>query len=549
MSKQILHGKEAREKLLKGLDTVCNAVKVTIGPKGRNWVLEGGYEPTVANDAGTIAKEIILKDKIENMGAQFAKGVIQKTSEKVGGGRTASAILLQSLVHEGIKQDDKGMNINLIKKGMQMACKDITENLKKIARPCETKEQLKQVATISTESDELGEVIAEVVHKVGKDGIVTVEEGQTNEITTKFTEGLEFDKGFISPYMITNEKEEAVYEDVAVLVTDRKIGMFKELVPALEAVVKSGKKDLVIIAEDIEGNALQQCIINKINPQGGFGILAIKAPSFGENKKACLEDLAKLVGGTLLTEQNWAEAMETTKTMRNTPSGTQMLDISIFKDGILGKANKVISTKDTTKIIEGKGDIKAHIEKLKEKKDKTESKMEQSRLDERIAKLSNSVAIIKVGANSDKELKYLKLKIEDGVSESKRALEEGIVPGGDVVFIHGATLKKLDNDEQSIGYNIVLKAIEAPLRQIVINGNNSPDVIISKVQNNTHISGYNALTNEIVQDMFECGIIDAVKVSRTVLENAVSAASMFLTIEGTISEEDDKEPTRRPIEY
>ena len=518
--KQILIGNEARKKLMAGISAITNAVKVTIGPKGRNVIIDRGYEPIIANDAGTVAKEIILKDKTENMGAQIIKSVIQKTSEKVGGGRTASAILTHALIEEGLKQMDKGMNMNLIKKGMQNALKDITANLKKISRPCTTKKELNQVATISTESEELGEVIAEVVYKVGKDGIVTVEDSQSTGTTVKFTEGLEFDKGYISPYMVTNtERMEAELYDVAVLITDKKISSFKEILPPIEKLAKEGKRELVIICEDMEGEALGQAVVNKL--KGNFNILAIKAPGFGDMKKYCLEDLCAITG---------AETQD-------------------FK---IGSAKKIITTKDTTKIIDGGGDVKAHVKKLQAQKENTESKMFKEQLVERIAKLSNSVAIIKVGANSETELKYLKLKIEDGVNEAKRALEEGIVPGGDVSFVNVAKrlMPKFGTDEESIGYNIVLKAIESPLKQIVENANGESQVVLNAIKTSeSQTIGYDVLKSVIINNMFEAGIVDAMKVSRTVLENAVSAASMFLSCEVAISEEPEDEKLSKRVEY
>jgi len=516
MSKQIVQGQEARKKLMAGLNAVVDAVKITIGPKGRNVIIDKGYEPLIANDAGSIAKEIILKDKIENMGAQVIKSVIQRTSEKVGGGRTASAILTQALVEEGMKMSDKGMNMTLIKKGMNLALKNILENLKTIARPCTTQKELKQVATISTESEELGEVISEVVYKIGKDGIVTVEESQSTGTTIKFTDGLEFDKGWISPWMITNpQKMESELIDVPVLITDKKISLFKDIFPVIDKIKAGGGHNLFIICEDMDGEALNQVIVNGL--KGIFHTLVVKAPGFGDLKKYCIEDLCAITGAEL-------------------------------QDSKLGSAKKVIATKDTCRIIEGGGQTQLQIATLKAQKEATESKMLKSQLEERIAKLSNSVAIIKVGASSESELKYLKLKIEDGVNEAKRALEEGIVPGGDVAFIHARGKNPTLKGEELIGFNIVNKAIEAPLRQIVLNSNGSPDVIINDLKGKDTKSGYNALTNEIVADMFKYGIIDAVKVTRTVLENAISSASMFLTAEVAIADVDEPLP-RQPIEY
>lgn len=510
-----------RKKLKTGLDVVANAVKLTIGPKGRNVGIELGATPIIANDGGSIAKFIQLKDPVENMGAQIIKDVIQKTSEKVGGGRTASAILTQAIIEEGIKVLDKGMNVTLLKKGMQQAVVDITEGLKAIAKPISTPEEIKQIATISTENEELGTLIANVIDKIGKDCNVTYEDSQVIGVTSSIEDGIKFDKGWISPYMITNpERMEAEYKDIPVLITDRKISLYKDIFPIIDNVTKDKKNSLLVICEDFDGEALNNAIIMRM--KGAFNLLAIKIPGFSD-KKEWLDDMCLITGATVSWTSNLTE-------------------------GNLGSAKKITSTKDSTLIL-GTQDTKDKVAELKLLKENATSKYEQDKLTGRIAILSGSVAVIKVGAATESELKYLKLKIEDGVNESKRALEEGIIPGGNCAFITGIEpLKGID--EISLGYNLVLKAVEAPLRQIVLNSNDSPDVVIQGLMKPRHKNaGYNALTNEIVNDMFECGIIDAVKVSRTVLENAVSAASMFLTIDCTITEEKVEDKIRNNIEY
>lgn len=494
------------DKLKKGLDAVADAVKVTIGPRGKNVIIENGTHPIIANDGGRIAKEITLKDPIENMGAMLIKEVVQKTSDDVGGGRTASAIITQALVSEGLKLVNKGFNANLLKKGMNLAVKDIIEQLDKMAKP--VKGKLKEVATISTESEELGKVIAETIEKIGSDGIVTVEESNSFGITSEIAEGLKFDKGYVSPYMITNERQEAEYKDISVLITDKKLSFFKDIQPIFDSLIKKGKKDLLIIAEDLEGEALNVAVVAKL--KGQFNTLAIKTPGIGDNKKFCVEDLCALTGAELWTEMNEPK---------------------------LGKVKKVLSKKDSTIILGG--DVKTWITTLKTRRELTENKWEKDQFNERIAKLQNGIAVIKVGANSESEIKYLKLKIEDGVNETKRALEEGIVMGGNCAFIHATkTISRGLSEEVELGYEIVKKAIEAPLRQIVENSNGSPDVIIDKIKESDSLTvGYNSLDNIVVDDMYALGIIDAVKVTKTVLQNAVSTASMFLSIELSISEE------------
>lgn len=501
----------AKEKQLKGITKVVDLMKITIGPRGKNVCLTNG---DIVNDGKHIAEDIVLKDPIENKGATRVRNLVRKISTDVGGGRTACGILFKELCQNGLNLLERGYNANLIKKGMDLAVKDITEQLDKMSKP--VKGHLKEVATISTESEELGKVIADTIEKVGLDSVVTVEESNSFGITSEIADGLKFDKGYISPYMINNERLEADYKDIAVLVTDRKLSFFKDLQPIMDSLVKKGKKDLLIIADDLEGEALNVCVLAKL--KGQFNTLAIKTPGVGDNKKFCQEDLCAMTGAELWTEQQ--------------------------KDIKLGRAKKVLSKKDST-IIQSTGDIKTWITTLRMRRELSPNKWEQDQYDERIAKLSNGIAIIKVGASSEDEVKYLKLKIEDGVNETKRALEEGIVMGGNVSFVNAIKSNyyySCDiNDKSSEitkGYLLVLKSLEAPLRQIVENVGGSPEVIIDKIRESKNLTtGYDALDNTIVEDMYKLGIIDATRVVKSVLQYAVGEASIFLSIGGDISEE------------
>lgn len=483
----------------KGIDKAVNLIKITIGPRGKNVSLSNG---DIVNDGKRIAEDILLKDPQENKGATKVRNLVRKISTDVGGGRTATAILYQSLITQGMNLLERGYNFNLVKKGMDLAVKDITAELTKMAKP--VKGKLKQIATISTESTELGTVIADTIDKVGLDSVVTVEESNTFGITSEIADGLKFDKGYISPFMITNERQESEYKDISVLITDRKLSFFKDLQPIFDALVKKGKKDLLIIAEDMEGEALNVSVIAKL--KGQFNTLAIKTPGVGDMKKFTLEDLCALTGAEVWTEYN---------------------------EPVLGKAKKVVSTKDSTVLFGG--DVNTWITTLKTRRELSENVWEKDQYNERIAKLTNGIAVIKVGASSEDEVKYLKLKIEDGVNETKRALEEGIVMGGNVAFIHA--IKSLKKDK-SDGYNIVINSLEAPLRQIVENGGGSPDVVINEIKFADNLTkGYNSLDNEVVDDMYTLGIIDPVKVVKAVLEYSVNAASIFLSIGGDNSEE------------
>jgi len=482
-------------------------MKITIGPRGKNVSLSNG---DTVNDGKRIAEDIIpFKDPQKNKGAMKVLKLVKKISTDVGGGRTASAILYQELIKVGMNLLERGFNFNQLKQGMQLAVKDIHEQLDKMSKPA--KGHLVQIATISTESEELGKVIADTIEKVGLDSVVTVEESQVFGVSTELTEGLKFDKGWISPYMVTDkDRLEAVYENIPVLILDKKVTTFSEIQPTLDALVKKKVKDLLIIAEDIDETTLRALAFAKFN--GLFNVLAIKTPGIGDMKKFCIEDLCALTG-TEITED-------------------------ITKEAKLGKAKKIIATKDYS-IIMG-GDIKTWITTLKTRRELTDNVWEKDQFNERIAKLQNGIAVIKVGDSSEDNIKYLKLKIEDGINETKRALESGIVMGGNVAFINAVKNSTVmeEFDETALGYNIVLKALEAPLRQIVTNGDGQPDVIVDDIINSTSLTiGYNSLDNETVEDMYKEGIIDATKVVKTVLEYAVNEAILFLSIGGDISEE------------
>lgn len=532
MSKEVIFGEDVKKRLQKGIDTVADAVKVTLGPRGRNVVLDKGFGgPTITNDGVSIAKEITLKDKFENMGAEIIKEVANKTNDLAGDGTTTATILTQALVNEGLKQTTMGINSMAVRTGMEHASRDVVTALKEMATPINNIEEIKQVASISAESTEIGEKIAETIDKVGKDGVVTVEEGQSFGIETELTEGMEFDRGYVSPYMVTNgERMEAAYKDAHILVTDKKVSNVQEILPLLEKIAKSGKKELVIIADDIEGEALTTFVINKL--KGGFSVLGVKAPGYGDRKKEVLQDIAIMTGGELITED----------------LGLKLEDTELEQ---LGSADRVVSTKDNTVIVGGSGtkaDIDNRVSALRAQLEDTSSKFDKEKLEERVAKLSGGVAVIKVGAATETEMKYLKLKIEDAVNATKAAIEEGIVPGGGTSLAKAAALVEarvgtdLDREE-SIGYHIVLKALEMPLRQIADNtGMDDGAVVVQKVKEAGGNAGYDARKGEIVSDMIKTGIIDPVKVERAGVEHAISAAGIFLTSEAAIADEpeDDK---------
>ncbi|MEK7635285.1 MAG: chaperonin GroEL [Patescibacteria group bacterium] len=529
MAKVIIFNEEARKALKRGVDAVANVVKVTIGPRGRNVVLDKGYgAPVITNDGVSIAKEITLSDKFENMGAEIIKEVANKTNDVAGDGTTTSVILAQAIINEGFKHTSMGVNAMSLRSGIEEATSKAVTILGQIAKPIKNTEEIRQVATIAAESEEIGKIIADTIEKVGKDGVVTVEESQTFGVDSEVVEGLEIDKGYVSPYMITNaERMEAEYKDVPILLTDRKISSVKEILPLLESLAQSGKKELVIIADDVDGEALATFLVNKL--RGGFSVLAVKAPGYGDRKKEMLEDIAVTIGAKVVSEDLGVKLESATADM-------------------LGRAVKVVSKKDSTIIVGdkgGKANITKRIASLKKQKESMDSKYDKEKIDERIAKLSGGVAVIKVGAATETEMKYLKLKIEDAVAATKAAIAEGIVAGGGSAFIR--VIKKMKTEkskdfatpEIALGFDIVLRSLEAPLRQIVLNtGNADGSVAVEKIMNSEkENAGFNASTEKFSDDLIKEGIIDPVKVTRTALQNAASAASILLTTEAAIADE------------
>ena len=538
MAKKILFNEDARKSLKRGVDAVADVVKVTIGPRGRNVVLDKGYgAPTITNDGVSIAKEITLSDKFENMGAEIIKEVANKTNDVAGDGTTTSVILAQSIITEGLKHANMGVNAMSLRMGIEEATTKVVTVLGQIAKPIKNEEEIKQVATIAAESEEIGSIIADTINKVGKDGVVTVEESQTFGVDSEVVEGLEFDKGYVSPYMITNpERMEAEYKNVPILLTDKKISSIKDILPLLESLSQSGKKELVIIADDVDGEALATLLVNKL--RGGFSVLAVKAPGYGDNKKEILEDIAVTIGAKVISEDLGLKLESATVDM-------------------LGEATKVIAKKDSTVIVGGYGSknfVTARVRALKKQKKMMDSKYDKEKIDSRIAKLSGGVAVIKVGAATETEMKYLKLKIEDAVAATKAAIAEGIVAGGGSAFIR--VIKKIrslkasefNTPEKALGLNIVLRALEAPLRQIVLNiGNADGSVAVEKIMSSEkENAGFNAMTEEFSEDLIKEGIIDPVKVTRTALQNASSAAAILLTTEAAVA--DEPEP-KKPHEH
>ncbi|MGD0328460.1 MAG: chaperonin GroEL [Minisyncoccia bacterium] len=533
MAKQILFSEDARKAIMKGIAQAARAVKVTLGPKGRNVVIEKSYGgPRITNDGVSIAKEISLKDKFENMGAEIVKEVANKTNDTVGDGTTTSVVLFEALVEDGLSHVMKGANAMAIRSGMEKAKVSALAELKKMAKPVSGKAEVKQVASISAESEVLGSIIAEAVEKVGASGVVTVEESQGMELSYEIVEGLQTDKGYVSAYMITNpERMEAEMKDALILITDKKIGNVQEILPVLEKIAQSGKKELVIIADDIEGDALATFVVNKL--RGTFNVLAVKAPGYGDRKKDMLADIAVVVGGQVVSDEVGIKFENMTLSM-------------------LGKAARVVATKDSTTIVGGKGkkaDIAARLAQLKVQAENTDSKFDKEKLEERIAKLSGGVAVISVGAATETEMKYLKDKIDDAVKATKASIEEGIIAGGGSAFAKVAKKLmahegKMSVDEKT-GFDIVVHALETPLAQIAINaGKDDAAVIVSRVQSGKANAGYDALTDEVVEDMLASGIVDPVKMQRMSLENAISAAAMLLTTEAAIA--DIPEPKNPP---
>ncbi len=534
MSKLIKYNEEAREKIKSGIDQVADAVKVTLGPRGRNVVLDKGFgAPTITNDGVTIAKEIELEDKFENIGADLIKEVANKTNDVAGDGTTTATVLTQAIIREGMKLVATGMNPINIRLGIEDAKKDIIAELKKNSKSVSGKEEIAQVATISAENAEMGKMIADVISEVGKDGVVTVEESQTFGLSKEIVEGMNFDKGYISPYMITNaESLKAEMKDPYIIITDKKISTVAEILPVLEKIATGGKKDIVIIADEVDGEALTTLVVNKL--RGVLNVLAVKAPEFGDSKKAMLEDIAILTGGKVVSEE----------------TGMKMENVEL---NILGHASKIISTKDSTIIVGGKGkkkDIESRISQLKTQIEKSDSKYDKEKLQKRLAKLSGGVAVIKVGAATESELSYHRAKMDDALAATRAAYEEGIVAGGGVALAKAAdvVLKKFKNKKEAVinamerefdnGVMILINACVEPLKQIVRNsGIREEAVVLNKVMEDIGKNyGYDAKDDQFKEDMIKAGIIDPLKVTRTALENAVSVAAILLTTEVAITD-------------
>ena len=529
--KTLVFNEKARKGLEDGVNKLADVVKVTLGPKGRNVVLEKKWgAPTITNDGVTIAKEVDLEDPYENMGAQLAKEVASKTNDVAGDGTTTATVLAQSMVNEGMKTVSAGVNPMEVKRGMLEASKAVTEFIAGFSKSIGGKDEIAQVASISAADSEIGETIAEAMEKVGKDGVITVEEGQTFGMELEFTDGMQFDKGFISPYFVTDpDRQEAVLEDPYILIVNSKITAVNDLLPILEKVMNSGKP-LIILSEDVEGEALATLVVNKI--RGTFTSVAVKAPGFGERRKAMLQDIAILTGGEVISEELGLKTENTTVDM-------------------LGQAEKVIVKKDNTTIVNGKGkkaDVEGRVKQIQSEIDESDSDWDKEKLQERLAKLSGGVAQVKVGAATEVELKEKKMRIEDALAATRAAVEEGIVAGGGVTLIRAQdTVDKISGGTEGevIGRNIVKKALEAPLRQIAENAGFEGGVMVEKVKDAKGNVGLNASNGEMV-DLVKDGVIDPAKVTRSTVENASSIASLVLTTEALIAEEPEPEPPMPP---
>jgi chaperonin GroEL len=536
-AKQLVFSEDARRKLKNGMNTVANAVSATLGPKGRNVAVDRKFgSPTITHDGVSVAKEIELEDPFENMGAQLLKEAASKTNDIAGDGTTTSTVLAHAIVNEGLKALEAGYNPMLLKHGIMQATATVVEELRKMAVKIDTKEEIASVATNSAADEEIGNLIADVMDQVGKDGVITVEESKSMADEKEFVEGMQFDRGYLSAYFITNtEHMEAVISDAYILINEKKISAAQDIVPILEKLVQIGKRELVIIAEDIDGEALATLVLNKL--RGMLNVLAVKAPGFGDRRKAMLQDIAILTGGTVIAEETGRK-----------------LETVTLQD--LGRAEKVVSDKENTTIVGGKGTkgaIEGRIREIRAEIEKSTSDYDKEKLNERLAKLSGGVAIIRVGAATETEMKEKKHRVEDALSAARAAVEEGIVPGGEISLINASSkLEKLlksidgdDNEETKVGINIVKKALEAPIRKLAANAGQDGSVIIDTVRRtaidkkNKNI-GYNVLTDEYV-DMITAGVIDPVKVVRGALENASSIAAMILTTDVLITDLPEKE--------
>jgi len=524
MSKIIIFDEKARLALKRGADQLAAAVKVTMGPKGRNVVIERSYgAPIITKDGVTVAKEIELEDKFENIGAEIIKEAASKTNDAAGDGTTTATVLAEAIIAEGMKLVAAGVSPIEIRLGIEKKVAEVVNNLKTMSKIISTKDEIAQVASISANDPEIGAIIAEAMESVGKDGVITVEEGQSFGVEKEVVEGMQFDKGYVSPYMISNpESMKAEMNDPYILITDKKIGSVHDILPLLEKLVQAGRKDLVIIADDIDGEALATFVVNKM--RGTFNVLGIKAPGFGDRRKAMLEDIGVLTGAKVISE-----------------------DIGLKLDGVdlsdLGQARKVVATKDTTTIVDGKGDeqtTKARIEQLKKERELYDSDYDKEKIKERLAKLSGGVAVIKVGAATETEMKEKKDRIEDALNATRAAVEEGVVAGGGLALaIAGNVFAELNNQSESVGSRIIAAALIAPLKQIANNAGKDGSLVLYRImdehKNGKTNVGYNA-ANDTFVDMFEAGIIDPTKVVRSALENAASAAMMFLTTEAVIAD-------------
>jgi chaperonin GroEL len=530
MAKQLVFNEEARRSLKRGVDTLAAAVATTLGPKGRNVALDKKYgAPTVTHDGVTVAKEIELADPYENMGAQLLKEAATKTNDIAGDGTTTATVLAQIIVHEGLKNVAAGANPMLIKHGIEKGVEAVVEHLKSMAVEVNKKDQIAQVATISAQDPEIGNLIAEVMDKVGKDGVITVEESKSLNFETEYVEGMEFDRGYISPYFITNpERMEAEIKEPYILIHDKKISAAADIIPLLEKLVQRGKRDLVIIAEDVDGEALATLVLNKL--RGMLNVLAVKAPGFGDRRKAMLQDIAILTGGQVITEE----------------MGRKLEGVTIED---LGRADRVVSTKDDTTIIGGRGDekrIKARIEEIRVEIEKSTSDYDKEKLNERLAKLAGGVAVIRVGAATETELKEKKHRVEDALSATRAAVEEGIVPGGGVALLRAVSALdnvKMAHEDEQVGVNILRRALEEPIRRIVANAGMDGSVVVQQVRSmskDKKFFGYDVIAGDYV-DMLKAGIIDPAKVTKGALQNAASIASMILTTEALVTDIPEKE--------
>ena len=528
MATEIKFGADARKALESGVNQLADTVKVTLGPKGRNVVLDKKYgTPLITNDGVTIAKEIELEDIFENMGAQLVKEVATKTNDVAGDGTTTATVLVQAMIQEGMKNIAAGANPIILRKGMQQATKAAVKAIQEMSQTLQGKDHIAKVAAISAGDDEVGALIADAMEKVSNDGVITVEESNTMETELELVEGMQFDRGYLSPYMATDmDKMEAVLDDPYILITDKKIGNIQEILPVLEQIVQSGAK-LLIIAEDVEGEALATLVVNKL--RGTFNCVAVKAPGFGDRRVAMLQDIAILTGGTLISEE----------------VGLDLKDVTL---DMLGRAKSVKVQKENTIIVDGAGakaDIDARVSQIKKQIEETTSEFDTEKLQERLAKMAGGVAVIKVGSATETEMKESKLRIEDALAATRAAVEEGIIAGGGSAYVHAMKVvaevaEKLTDDERT-GANIVLRALESPLRQIVTNAGLEGSVVVNNVKEKAQGYGFNALTEEYV-DMIEAGIIDPAKVTRIALQNATSVASTLLTTESVVAEIPEPEP-------